>query len=292
MAYSRASVDNDPVFIGVVELDRVGTGLAIEGGTSTGATMVSTHHHLAFETSSIQDASIERNARQQRIVAFLPLVRTIACRQARRLPASVDVDDLINVGVLGLIDAVDRFDADRGVPFKAYAEIRIQGAIVDSLRKDDFVPRSVRRKKASIDQALTIATRRLGREPKRKELARLLDTDESGLDKMTRDSRIMRLVSLDAPTGSEGEGRLVDALGSSGATAEQLLCLAESRKEVVHAVRCLPERERVTLSMYYLGGKNLRQIGEALGVSESRACQLKREGIKRLKFRLDRNAAA
>ena len=254
--------------------------------------MVSTHHAIAFENTNLQATRGERSAREQRIIAFLPLVRTIACRQARRLPASVEVDDLINVGVLGLIDAVDRFDSDRGVPFKAYAEIRIQGAIVDSLRKNDFVPRSVRRKKARIDQAMDMATRRLGRQPKRRELARMLDTDESGLEKMSRDSRIMRLVSLDTPVGNEGEGRLVDALGGDGATAEQILCLAESRDEVVRAVRCLPERERVTLSLYYLDGKNLRQIGEVLGVSESRACQLKREGIKRLKFRLGRSSAA
>ena len=96
------------------------------------------------------------SSREELIISFHPLVRTIACRMARRLPPSVDVDEMINVGMLGLIDAVDRFDPERGVPFKSYAEIRIQGAMIDALRHDDWIPRSVRRKANHLEETLSL----------------------------------------------------------------------------------------------------------------------------------------
>ena len=118
-----------------------------------------------------------RSDRNQVVEEYAYLVNRVARKMAGRLPPNVELDDLKSVGVIGLIDAAERYEEGRG-SFKAYAEIRIQGAIVDSLRKNDFVPRSVRRKKARIDQAMDMATRRLGRQPKRRELARMLDTDE------------------------------------------------------------------------------------------------------------------
>ena len=121
----------------------------------------------------------EQDTRQQLILDHYPLVRTIACRMVRRFPSCVDVDELINVGALGLMDAVDRFDPSREVPFKAYAEIRIRGAIVDALREADWVPRSVRRKYNKIENARATLHRQLGRDPSRAELAHALSSADT-----------------------------------------------------------------------------------------------------------------
>lgn len=224
--------------------------------------------------------------RQQLILDYYPLVRTIACRMARRLPPSVEVDELINVGTLGLIDAVDRFDASRGVPFKAYAEIRIQGSMFDSLRGDDWVPRSVRRKVNRIESARKQLLLSLGRQPNRDEMASAMELSTDAYDVLCEDARIKRLISLDMPTTEDGHTPLVEIIPRDEASAEDVLCNAELRTEVAHAVQCLPEKERAAVTMYYLQSVTLREIGEILGVTESRACQLRGQGVKRLKFRL------
>ncbi len=229
--------------------------------------------------------------RQQLILDYYPLVRTIACRMARRLPPSVEVDELINVGTLGLIDAVDRYDPSRRVPFKAYAEIRVQGAMFDALRGDDWIPRSVRRKVNRIEAARRRLTLALGRPPERAEMAEVLELSLEGYDSLCEDARIKRLLSLDMPTTDEGHTPLVEILPRDEQTVEELICNEELKSEVAHAVQCLPDKERVAVTLYYLQGITLREIGDILGVTESRACQLRGQGIKRLKFRL-RNAVS
>ena len=226
-------------------------------------------------------------SREELIISYHPLVRTIACRMARRLPPSVDVDELINVGMLGLIDAVDRFDPERGVPFKSYAEIRVQGAMIDALRHDDWVPRSVRRKANRIDDARAQLSRSLRRDPSREEMADALGTSADEYDDLVRDSRITRLISLDVSTTDDGRSPLVESVADPEAdNAEENLSVEQLKELITHAVNCLPEKERVAVTKYYLQGLTLRQIGALLGVTESRACQLRGQGIKRLKFRL------
>ena len=147
------------------------------------------------------------SVREQAILEYYPLVRTIAGRLARRLPPNVDADELVNTGVLGLIDAIDRFDPTRGVPFKAYAEIRIQGAMVDSLRHDDFVPRSVRRKANRIEAARATLSRSLGRDATREEMAAELGTSVGGYEAMAADATIRKVLSFDAPTSEDDDGQ-------------------------------------------------------------------------------------
>lgn len=225
-------------------------------------------------------------SRGELILSYHPLVRTIACRMARRLPPSVDVDELINVGILGLIDAVDRYDAGRGVPFKAYAEIRIQGAMIDALRSDDWVPRSVRRKSNRIEDIRLQLSRALGRDPSREEMASALDMSVDEYEENVRDARITRLVSLDVSTTTDGRTPLVESIGLDEKNAEDQLGTEQLKELVTHAVSCLPEKERLAVTKYYLQGLTLRQIGTILGVTESRACQLRGQGIKRLQYRL------
>jgi RNA polymerase sigma factor for flagellar operon FliA len=241
---------------------------------------------VALDKSAIQPGDNSEHTRHDLILAYHPLVRTIACRMARRLPPSVDVDELINVGVLGLIDAIDRFDPERGVPFKAYAEIRIQGAMFDSLRNDDWVPRSVRRKFNRIEKTRNDLTLQLGRTPSPSEMAGKMDTTVEQFNTLVKDAHINRLVSLDVSTTQDGQTPLVESLSRDEETAEQNLCLQELKGEVASAVNKLPEKERMAVTLYYMQGLTLREIGKVLGVTESRACQLRGQGIKRLKFRL------
>jgi RNA polymerase sigma factor for flagellar operon FliA len=224
--------------------------------------------------------------RQEMILQYYPLVRTIAGRLIRRLPPSVDVEELVNVGVIGLIDALDRFDEARGVPFKAYAEIRIQGSMVDSLRHDDWVPRSVRRKFNKLEAVRNDLSSELGRAPERHEVIARLDTTEEAYEAMVKDSTIKRLVSLDVSTTDDGSTPLVECVASSEEAIDANLFDKEMRKEVAHAVECLPQKERAAVTLYYMQGLTLREIGERLGVTESRACQLRGQGVKRLQFRL------
>jgi RNA polymerase sigma factor for flagellar operon FliA len=227
-------------------------------------------------------------SRDQMILDHYPLVRTIACRMVRRFPSNVDVEELINVGVMGLIDAVDRFDPNRCVPFKAYAEIRIRGAIVDALRESDWVPRSVRRKYNRIELARTELKRQLGRVPTREEIAEVLGLSMDEFESMADDARIRKLVSLDAPVDDENPTSLAERISNQQEDVLHIFQREELKAEVIKAVRHLPKKERTAVSLYYLHELTLKEIGEMLGVTESRACQLRAQGVKRLQFRLAR----
>ena len=220
------------------------------------------------------------------VTAHLPLIRTIARRLSKRLPPSVEVEELVNIGVLGLMDAHDRFDATKGVPFKSYAEMRIKGQMIDALRADDIVPRSVRRKHNRLEQERAQLTHRLGRAPNHEEVREQLDLNEAAYTRYVNDATVARVVSLDAPVGEEGDAALVDCLARPEGTAEDDLGTRQLRKSVAVAVAHLPEKERAAVTLYYLQRMTLKEIGEHLGVTESRACQLRGQGVKRLQYRL------
>jgi RNA polymerase sigma factor for flagellar operon FliA len=217
--------------------------------------------------------------RERLILEHYPLVRTIACRMVRRFPASVDVDELINVGAMGLIDAVDRFDPSRQVPFKAYAEIRIRGSIVDALRRADWVPRSVRRKFTRIETTRTQLFRASGRQPTREEMASALEMSVDTYEDLCGDA-------LDAPVDDDNATPLSERIAGDNEDPTEKWANDEIKTRVIEAVHILPLKERTAVSLYYLNGLTLKEIGEVLGVTESRACQLRGQGIKRLKFRL------
>ncbi len=224
--------------------------------------------------------------RNELVLTHLSLIRTIAKRLSKRLPPSVEVEEMVNIGVLGLLDAWDRFDATKGVPFKSYAELRIKGQMIDALRSDDLVPRSVRRKNTRLQQERTQLTHRLGRMPTRDEMCSQLDLAPKAYDAYVTDSRIARLTSLDAPVGDDGSATIGDNICLDDTTAEDTFSGKQLRTQVASAVHNLPERERKVVTMYYIRRLTLREIGAELGVTESRACQLRGQGVKRLKFRL------
>ncbi len=230
------------------------------------------------------DKSLE--SRNATILAYYPLVRTIAYRISKRIPSNQDVDEFINIGVLGLIDAVERFDPSRGVPFKSYAEIRIQGSIVDALRAADWTPRSVRRKANRIEAAREQLRRKLDREPSRDELALALEMAPDQYDSLRDEALIRKVVSSNLPVGPESATTIEEQVPTGEPGLEDLWVEYEVKQEVVDAIRLLPRKERMAVKLYYLKGLTLKEIGATLGVTESRACQLRSQGVKRLKVKL------
>jgi RNA polymerase sigma factor for flagellar operon FliA len=197
----------------------------------------------------------------------------------------VDVDDLISSAVMGLIEAIDRYDSTRAVPFETYAKHRIHGAVVDALRSSDWVPRSVRRKGDLIEMTRASQTRTQGRSPTRPEMATALNITPAKYDAMVTDSEIRTLLSLDAPVGTDNPTPLIEQV--AGTHNLMAKWQNEERKvATIDAIQNLPERERTAIALYYLHELSLKEVGQVLNVTESRACQLCSQGVKRLRVRL------
>ncbi len=223
--------------------------------------------------------------RDQIIAEFLPLVARIARHEASRLPANIEEGDLVSVGTIGLMEAIERFDPGKG-QFVHFARLRIRGAMRDFLRKSDHVPRSIRRNVRDIREARAALAEQLGRAATDDEVAAYLDISVRALEKRLREGEIRRKVSLDMPATEDGTILLVDTLFQHDPTAEEGLIARQRVAQTAYHVANLPERQRRAVSLYYLQGLRLREVGHRLGVTESRACQLIKEAERRLKSRL------
>ena len=230
------------------------------------------------------------NRRNETVLKYFPSVRATAIKVHRRLPQQVELDDLISAGFMGLIEAIDRFDESRNVPLGSYARQRIHGAIVDSLRAQDWVPRTVRDKVAVLDDARRGLHHRLGRTPTREEMSQRLGLSLSAYEALLKTAQVKTLVSMDAPVAQSGDARLIEFIPAK----EEPNALSrkwEARQMVVNAMTDLTPREREAVSLYYFHDLSLRETGDILGVSESRACQLCANAVKRLRSRLQPLAA-
>lgn len=228
-----------------------------------------------------------RDLRNAEILRFLPLVRAIAIRVARRYPSNLEIEDLVNTGTIGLIEALERFEPERGVPLKGFAELRIRGSMVDAIRKTDWVPREVRRRNAMLAEARRRLHHRYGREPSRAELATALELSPSALDDLL-DSAVTRTVlSLDAPVNGDSEtswSELVPDEDTPSAVDDWVA--GENRESVVEAYHRLPDDERTVMSLYYEHGMKYREIGALMGICESRVCQLRGRAVDRIRKRV------
>jgi RNA polymerase sigma factor for flagellar operon FliA len=207
------------------------------------------------------------------------LVKRIAYHLAGRLPPSVDVADLIQAGMLGLLEAASNYAANRGASFETYAGIRIRGAMIDALRKLDWAPRSVHRKARAVAAAMREIEKETGRDAKDGEIATKMGVGLEEYHSIVQDAASCRLASLD------------DAASSATApddNADPFREVADEgfRASLAHAIDALPERERLVMSLYYSEGLNLKEIGAVLKVTESRVCQLHGQALVRLKARL------
>jgi RNA polymerase sigma factor for flagellar operon FliA len=217
---------------------------------------------------------------------YAPLVKRIAYHMMLRMPACVQVDDLIQAGMIGLLEAVQKYDATRGASFETYAGIRIRGAIVDEMRRGDWAPRSVHRNARAIAHAIRTVEARLGRDAQDSEVAAELDLPINDYHAMLQDSSSSRLFSYEETFGDEDSN--IDASESSSAFASPLEGLQRDslKQSLAAAISQLPERERLVLALYYDEELNLKEIGLVLGVSESRVSQIHTQAALRLRTRL------
>lgn len=220
------------------------------------------------------------------VLEHAPLVKRIAYHFMARLPASVQVDDLIQVGLIGLMDAVENFDDTQGAQFETYAAQRIRGAILDELRQADWLPRSVRRNMRQIEAANSRLEQTLGRTPSEQELADALDLPLGQYQQQLADARGAQLLYYE-DFQERDEAHFLDGYASADQpTPASVLEDARFRENLIQAIDNLPERERLIMGLYYEQELNLKEIGEVLGVSESRVCQLHSQAVARLRGRL------
>ena len=238
----------------------------------------------------------DQQLRDRLILTYAPLVKFVAGRVGASLPSHVDEQDLVSYGLLGLIGAIERFDPGRDIKFETYAIARIKGSIIDELRSMDWVPRSVRARARDIERAIADLESRLTRAPTDEEIAaRLGITEDEFQDSLLEISRssIAALDELWASPGSSGDAvALIDTIEDPTAAEPQAaMAHTELREALGDAISRLPEREKLVVTLYYYEELTLREIGEVLGVTESRVSQLHTKAILRLKARLSSSVA-
>ncbi len=229
-------------------------------------------------------------ARERLILHYAPLVKYVASRVATGLPASVEQADLVSYGMFGLIDALQKFEPGRGNKFETYAIPRIKGAIIDELRAMDWVPRSVRFKQREIEKALADLESMLKRQPTEKELAERLGMSLSELHEVVTQISFVSVLALDE-TVSVGADRgeqvsLIDTLADKNFEPGSGVESQETRGLLAAAINALSEREKIVVTLYYFEGLTLAEIGEILGVTESRICQIHTKAVGVLRGQL------
>jgi RNA polymerase sigma factor FliA len=251
------------------------------------------HSHGNSQGQSKAQPLMNDPMRNQVIMDYAPLIKFIAQRIAVRLPSNIDVEDLFSAGVIGLMDAIDKYDPSRDNKFKTYAEFRIRGAILDELRNQDWLPRSVRENNKREDKARLSLEQTLGRPPSEKEVAdHLAISLEEFLGKVGR-SRVS-LVSIEDLGGSGASERksLLESLESPNTKSPFYNLKAKGIKELImKAVEELPEKQKLVLSLYYYEDLNLKEIGKILEVTESRVSQLHTQAVLRMKSKLKSHLA-
>jgi RNA polymerase sigma factor for flagellar operon FliA len=225
----------------------------------------------------------ELDTRDRLVMDNITLVKTMASRLAHRLPSQVELSELISVGTLGLIDAAGRYKPSLGVPFDAFARRRIHGAMLDSLRDLDWAPRSLRRMQRNVDSAVAQLRHELKREPEGAEIASALNVSETDYERMLDQLRSADLATIRQAGTSPDGTNLLDVMIEPGEGPHVRLERKELRQQLANAIAELPDRERQILALYYEEELTLAEIGEVIGVGESRVSQLRTQAIARLR---------
>jgi len=230
-------------------------------------------------------------ARDQLILHYSPLVKYVAGRVAVGLPSNIEQADLMSYGIFGLIDAIDKFDRSKNVKFETYAISRIRGSIIDELRAIDWVPRSVRFKAREVEKAYATLENRLKRPPSDAEIAAELDVSIDELNRIYTQLANVSLIALDEITSGDGEKgdklSLLDTLEDTKTASPMEAFESEEMREIlVQAVNKLSEREKKVVTFYYFAGLTLAEIGQVLGVTESRVCQIHTKAVLALRGKI------
>jgi RNA polymerase sigma factor for flagellar operon FliA len=225
--------------------------------------------------------------RQDYVRQYAPLVRRLAHQMIAKLPANVELDDMIQAGMMGLMDAVGRYEESQGTQFEAYASSRIRGAMLDELRANDWLPRSARKGQRDIENAIHRLEQKLRRAPSEAEIARELNVPVATYQSMLNDARGAQLIYFDDLGHAEDdEDYLERHVADEGGDPGEILRDKRFRTALVASIEELPERERQLMGMYYEQEMNLREIGAVMGVTESRVCQLHGQAVARLRAKL------
>ncbi|HVV29526.1 MAG TPA: RNA polymerase sigma factor WhiG [Mycobacteriales bacterium] len=236
-------------------------------------------------------ATADRRLREQLILHYSPLVKYVAGRVGTGLPPNIEQADLVSYGIFGLIDAIEKFDLSRAIKFETYAISRIKGAIIDELRAIDWIPRSVRSKARAVEKAYATLEAKLHRTPTEAEVAAELGIGLTELHQIFNQVSFVNVVALDELLGAGGERgdrvSLVDTLEDTRAEDPVMAFESEETKFLLAgAINTLPEREKIVVTLYYYEGLTLAEIGQVLGVTESRICQMHTKAVLQLRGKL------
>lgn len=214
-----------------------------------------------------------------------PLVKRIACHLINRLPASVQLEDMVQAGMIGLLEASRKYDETQGASFETYAGIRIRGSMLDEIRKNDWAPRSVHRKARQVAEAVREIENEMGRDARDTEIAEMLDISLEEYYKILQDNSYHKVLSVDDTSVNTGE-TMLDSMSDNAPGILEGMHVDDMQKQLSEAVASLPERERLVMALYYDEELNLREIGAVMGVSESRVSQIHSQAVIRLQARM------
>jgi len=238
-----------------------------------------------FDTRS--DAAKQQQIKEQLIIHYSPMIKFVVGKMSIFVSNAVDFDDLISYGIFGLIDAIDKFDAQKGVKFETYASLRIRGAVIDGLRSLDWVPRSLRQKSKQMDDTYAQLENELGREPTNKDLAAKLGISEDEVDEEVKKSSLVSLVSFDDYLENHHEG--AEPGDTDEESPERLFDQKELNEILVSAIKNLTEKEQMLVTLYYFEELTLKEISKVMQVSESRVSQIHSKAMMKLRTRLGKH---
>lgn len=233
--------------------------------------------------------TLDPKVKDEIVIEYAPLIKYIAQKIASRLPANIELDDLISCGVIGLMDAIEKFDPSRDNKFKTYAEFRIRGAILDELRAQDWVPRSVREKAKLVERTLQKLEREFGRPASDEEMCVELSLNKEEYFELLNKAKSISLLNIDdSASFSRTDKKLMMGLLEHRKSSNPFLVVnhKRAREAIIYGIKSLPEKQRLVLSLYYYEDLNLKEIGQVLNVTESRVSQLHTQGVLKLRARL------
>lgn len=239
-----------------------------------------------------QNEPLDQSKRDELIVNYTPLIKYIANRLAARLPSHVSIDDLISCGIIGLIDAIDKFNPAKNVQFKTYAEFRIKGAMLDELRSLDWVPRSVRRKSTDLEHAYADLEKRLGRPARDEEIAHALGMSMEefhGLLDETKSISFLDIELLRQNAPDAEPSSLIESLCVNDSDPFTSISLEQIRRLLARAITELPEKERLAVTLYYYEELTMKEIGLVMGYTESRISQMHSKAMLRLRTKIKKH---